>query len=204
MGAVREFNFGDFKNEILSKLGVGSRALESRTNIKLIKSIFDSAAKNDGGEKAGLLETDMNGFQKLVDNTISALKNEGDKCWMEKILGSKLYQYFFPGPQNETEEVELVKVEAGLAKRIQDKPNSEYGEIKKLEKPSREEMISRLNKYLETPLSPEATEEEFRAALKEVAEKQQEVAKTQQEILEKLQALRDKEVEPSEPHFGLD
>ena len=40
----------------------------------------------------------MNDFQKLVDNTISALKNEGDKCWMEKILGSKLYQYFFPEP----------------------------------------------------------------------------------------------------------
>ena len=204
MGAVREFNFGDFKDEILSKLGEGSRALESRTNIQLIKSIFDSAAKNDGGENAELLETDMNDFHKLVDNTISALKKEGDKGWMEKILGSKLYQLFFHRSQNETEDAELVKVDAGLAKSVQDKPNSEYLEIKKLETPSKEKFISELNKYLETPLSPDATEEELRAALKEVREKQQEVAKIQEEALERLTVLRYKEVEPSEPHFGLD
>ncbi len=171
MGAVQEFNFGDFKNAILSRLGDGSGVLESRASMRMIKSIFDSAAQNDGGENAELFEADMTNFNKLVESTLNTLKAEGDKGWLEKILGSKLYQRFFPNAQKETEEVELVTVEAGLAESVQDKPNTEYSVIKKPEMPSKEEMISRLNEHLETPLSPDATEEEIRAALQEVIKK---------------------------------
>lgn len=87
MGAIREFNefnFSDFTNAIKKQLGNTFDA-KVEENMQGLKSIFDEAAKNDGGEKDELYETYEGGkFDELVKKgTVFVLKtivgNMGEK-----------------------------------------------------------------------------------------------------------------------------
>ena len=70
MGAIREFNFSDFTSAIKNQLGYAfGNTFDAKVeeNMQGLKSIFDEAAKNDGGEKDELYETYEGGkFDELV------------------------------------------------------------------------------------------------------------------------------------------
>ena len=70
MGAIREFNFSDFTSAIKNQLGNAfGNAFDAKVeeNMQGLKSIFDEAAKNDGGENDELFEAYEGGkFNELV------------------------------------------------------------------------------------------------------------------------------------------
>ena len=78
MGAIQNYSFNDFINAIKNQLGQES-AEKIEQNSSKFKSIFDIAARSDGGENAEILEEDYQGFKNLVDSTVVAFNNMFEK-----------------------------------------------------------------------------------------------------------------------------
>lgn len=89
--------------------------------LKNLKSIFDIAARTDDGESADLLETDAQGFNDLVNRTLTALNNMFKKGkdslkQFEFIPGNsrtKQNGALTPDQMKEYENGELVRISTG-------------------------------------------------------------------------------------------
>lgn len=96
MGAINEYSFEHFTSAIKHQLGKGFEA-KVEENLQGLKSIFDEAARNDGGENDELFETCVGRqFDELVKKggdfvikTIFVGNAEKLKVALEKLFGKK-------------------------------------------------------------------------------------------------------------------
>ena len=73
MGAVIGRTFAEFMQAVGENFGAGSERI-LKENEESLKSVFDVAAKNDGGVDDALLEEDNQGFSNLVQKTVANIK----------------------------------------------------------------------------------------------------------------------------------
>ena len=85
MGAVIGRNFAEFMQAVGKNLGAGSEKI-LKDNEEKLKSVFDVAAKNDGGDDDSLLEEYYQGFSNLVQKAVANIL-------MEKAVG-KIKAFF--------------------------------------------------------------------------------------------------------------
>ena len=84
MSIIREFNFNDFTSAVKNQLGNAFDA-KVEENMQGLKSIFDEAAKNDGGENDELFEAYEGGkFNELVKKGVDFVKQQ----FAEGIVGN--------------------------------------------------------------------------------------------------------------------
>lgn len=121
MGAIQNYSFNDFISAIKNQLGQES-AEKIEANSSRLKSIFDIAARTDGGENTEKLEEDYQGFKNLVDKVIVAFNNMFEKGQnalkqMEFIPGNlktKENGAIMPDTVKEYENGELVRIVTGF------------------------------------------------------------------------------------------
>ena len=75
MGAVIGRTFAEFMQAVGENFGAGSEKI-LKENEENLKSVFDVAAKNDGGDDDALLEEDSQGFLNLVQEAVANILKE--------------------------------------------------------------------------------------------------------------------------------
>lgn len=75
MGAVIGRTFAEFMQAVGENFGAGSERI-LKENEENLKSVFDVAAKNDGGDDDALLEEDNQGFLNLVQEAVANILKE--------------------------------------------------------------------------------------------------------------------------------
>ena len=121
MGAIQNYSFNDFISAIRNQVGSESADKLEQSSSKL-KSIFDIAARSDGGVNTEILEEDYQGFKNLVDKAVVAFNNMFEKGkdalkQMEFIPGNsktKENGALTPDTVKEYENGELVRIVTGF------------------------------------------------------------------------------------------
>ena len=113
----------------MKNLGIKEGSIEA--------SLFNKIDMSDGAPDGELTDDQYKEYQAFIRANYS---NKGRR---ETAL-EKLHQRYFPVSKKESDKVELLKIEAGLAEDLKKNPHGEYIEIKKNNILNKEEIITKI------------------------------------------------------------